>query len=159
VLAMDQAAATIANTASSIAASMAELNLDPALIEATQQLLMDAADDLSATTFPIMGTIQAQSFGTDHAGIDLSAQHRLAHEVMEKTIDGVAKDVDEFCANLLAAVKLIQNADSDAAADVQRRQEWLEQTQYRAHHTHGDHAHETAQDQVQEPATDPAGGE
>ena len=150
MLPMEHAASTIANTAEAVALSMAELNVDPEVIESTKALLYDAAEKLSLTSFPIMGTIASTSFGTDHAGTNLSEQHRLAHEVMEQTIAGVGKDVDTFCTNLLQAVKLLTTADSDAAADVQKRQEWLEQTQYGAQHSHGDHAHHHAQQQVQE---------
>ena len=154
MLALDQAATTIANTAAAIAA--AELKLDPVVVEQTTTLLKRAEEKLRETTFPYMGTIQSQSFGTTHAGVGLSAEHRLAHEVMEKTIEGVAKDVNDFCANLLAAVKLIETTDEAAAADIQQRQEWLERTQYGAQHSQGEEAYENAQQEVhsQPPAGD-----
>jgi Na+/phosphate symporter len=150
VLPLESAATTIAHTAEVIATSMAESKVDPELIAQTKQMLIDAADALTDNRFPIMGTIHDTSFGTDHAGLDLSKHHALAHEVMEETLKGVTKDVEEFCTNLIAAVKLFQTADSDAAADLKQRHDWLEQTQYESRHSHGDQAQQQAQQDVQE---------
>jgi len=157
VLPLEQAASAIAHTADVVAASMAESRLDPELIAQTKKMLNDAADALNDTRFPIMGTIHDTSFGTDHAGLDLSKQHDLAHQVMQETIKGVTKDVEEFCANLIAAVKFIQTADNDAAADVNQLHQWLEKTQYQATHSHGDVAQQQAQQEVQHELQTPAG--
>ena len=120
MLPLESAATTIAHTAEVIATSMAESKQDPELIAQTKQSLLDAADALTDNRFPIMGTIRDTSFGNDHAGLDLSKHHALAHEVMDKTLKGVTTDVEEFCTNLIAAVKLFQTADSDAAADLKQ---------------------------------------
>jgi hypothetical protein len=158
VLPLQQAAATISHTADVLAASMAEAKVDPELIAQVNTKLNEARDALTDTRFPIMGTIHETSFGTDHAGLNLSKHHDLAHQVMQETIKGVTKDVDEFCNNLIAAVKLFRTADSDAAADLKQRQTWLEQTQYQAAHSQGDLALQHAQQEVQQHGTTtPAG--
>ena len=150
MLPLQSAATTITHTAEVIATSMAEAKLDPELIAQTKQSLIDAATSLTDNRFPIMGTIHDTSFGTDQAGLNLSKHHELAHKVMDETIKGVTKDVEEFCINLITAVKLFQTADSDAAADINKLNQWLEKTQYQSSHSHGDDAHQQAQQEVQQ---------
>ncbi len=148
MLPLEQAASTIAHTANVVATSMAESKLDPELIAQTKKALLDASSALTDTRFPIMGTIADTSFGTDAAGLNLSKQHELAHQVMEETIKGVTKDVEEFCTNLISAVKLFQHADHDSAADIKQLHQWLETTQYQSRHSHGDQALQQAQQHV-----------
>ncbi len=151
MLPLQSAATTITHTAEVIATSMAEAKLDPELIAQTKQSLIDAATSLTDNRFPIMGTIHDTSFGTDQAGLNLSKHHELAHKVMDETIKGVTKDVEEFCINLITAVKLFQTADSDAAADIKQADtSGCEKTQYQSSHSHGDDAHQQAQQEVQQ---------
>lgn len=117
--------------------SSSEIIIDQAAIAGVVATLDEKHDDLSGNRFQDLHVPPA-SFGTTPAAMTLGDDHLKAHQVITETLDGVLSDLIRFRDGLKNAERLISAADTQSAADLDKKRAATETIVRAATHSAGD---------------------
>ncbi|MCW2845214.1 MAG: hypothetical protein JWN22_3130 [Nocardioides sp.] len=98
----------------------ADIVIDQAAIDTVLSTLQSKHEDLSGSPFPNLH-VPATAFGAAGTAGELGGQHALAHQVINETLQGVLDDLIRFRDGLKHAEKLVHEADTQSAADFDKK--------------------------------------
>jgi len=100
-----------------------DLNLDEYEIRKVVAALSTESSDLGDNSFHRSARIDPASFGGTETAQALGNHHHRAYSVIDETIRGMVKDLEDFRDNVRNAVELVTRADETAASDLDVRRQ------------------------------------
>jgi hypothetical protein len=136
---------SLAGAVGAIVDVLQDLNLDEYEIRQVIKTLSDGSTDLGDESFHRTARIDPASFGGSEAAQALGSHHERAYLVIDDTIRGVVRDLEDFRDNVRNAVELVTRADETAAGDMDaRRQRVADAMTHVWRNSAGDHANHDA---------------
>ena len=122
-----------------------DLNVDEYRIRQVVAALNDESAELGDNSFHRSARINPASFGGTETAQALGNHHQRAYSVIDETIRGMVRDLEDFRDNVRNAVELVTRADETAAGDLEaRRQRVADAMTYVVQNSAGDRAHNEA---------------
>lgn len=122
-----------------------DLNVDEYEIQQVVRALTEKSSDLGDNSFHRTAKINPASFGGSETALALGNHHDRAYMVIDDTIRGMVRDLENFRDNVRNAVDLVTQADETAASDLDaRRQRVADAMTHVVRNSAGDHANEEA---------------
>jgi hypothetical protein len=116
----------------------ADIVIDQVAINNVVGTLEDKHADLKGSPFPNLH-VPATAFGGASSAQELGGQHTLAHQVINETLQGVLDDLIRFRDGIKHAEKLVHEADTQSAADLDKKRAAAAAVLVNAaHHSEGD---------------------
>lgn len=97
-----------------------DILIDQAAINSVLDTLEQKQGELRSSRFPDL-RVPASAFGATPTAGELGVSHSKAHEVVRETLEGVLVDLIRFRDGLERAEKLVAAADTDTAADLDKK--------------------------------------
>lgn len=97
-----------------------DMVIDQAAINKVLGTLEEKHADLKSSQFKDLN-VSASAFGAAGTALELGHHHTKAHQVIEETLQGVLDDLIRFRDGLKHAEKLVHEADTQSAADLDKK--------------------------------------
>jgi hypothetical protein len=133
-----------ADAVADLGTTLTDLQVDPAVVEATTAALNAAFEALAEGHFATYGEIGQSSFGDSEAGTGLAYHHSRAHQVMVDTIEGTKQDIVKLTENFKLAVTLMENTDMSTNAELVKTQALVDGLNFLDKHSYGDSANDAS---------------
>jgi hypothetical protein len=114
-----------------------DLNIDQVVIDDVKKKLQHAAEQMGNSRFPDVH-VGGSSFGSSRTAADLGFHHTKAHQVITDTLEGVLADLERFHQGIQTAERLVEEADSTSASDLNRKKQAAEVLVTASSHSDGD---------------------
>jgi hypothetical protein len=98
----------------------ADIIIDQVAIDNVLTTLEAKHEDLQGSRFQDLN-VPVSAFGSAGTALDLGGNHSTAHQVIGETLQGVLDDLNRFRDGIKHAEKLVQEADTQSAADLDKK--------------------------------------